>query len=233
MREKTVKLGGDREITYDDNHWNLFNNIREKSLELISVLNKSNINCFLHGSPARGDVNKNSDIDIVIFNLIPSFNIEISINEKYNIVEREIIQATPNHNIKGHIHLEDNISINFPLAKYSEREFDFYRFGGIINLRELSNNIRVPGVNKKLLLIKPTQKGHIEFPIINQQSRAIKILKLNPTIIQERIRVLTKRDKIGRTGIFLKSKLAPDDTFENKLKQIADRRPEVRHKLKR
>ncbi|MHA1409487.1 MAG: nucleotidyltransferase domain-containing protein [Candidatus Odinarchaeia archaeon] len=233
MREKTVKYGDDKEVIYSKNHWELLSNLRNKAKTIMETLQKTNINSYLHGSIARGDVHNKSDIDIVILSEIPSFRIELALSEKYEIINREIIQATPNHSIKGHIHLDENTTVTFPLVKFSEREYLFYKFGGIIEINEIKQNIRVAGVNKKLLLIKPTEKGHIEFPIINQEARANKILNLNPAIIQERIRVLSKRDKLGRTGIYLREQLNPEDTFENKLKELADHNPEIRHRIKR
>ncbi|MHA1754499.1 MAG: nucleotidyltransferase domain-containing protein, partial [Candidatus Odinarchaeia archaeon] len=207
--------------------------LREKAKLIMKTLTENNIQGFLHGSLVRGDVNKKSDIDIVILDKIPSFEIELALSKRYEILEKEIIQATPNHPIKGHIHLDLNTTITFPLSRFSEREYNFYKFGGVMNLDELIKEIRKPGVNKKLLLIKPTHYGHLEFPIINQENRAAKILGLNTIIISERIRVLTKRDNKGRTGIFLKVKLLRDEVFEDKLKKIADRNPAVRHRIKR
>lgn len=231
MREKTIKIGDDREVVYTENHWRLLYKLREKAGKIVELLKAYNIESFIHGSLARGDVKPKSDIDIVILQRIPSYKIELIIQENYSVYSKQIIQATPNHSIKGHIHLDESTTITFPLARYSNREYEFYKFGGLITLQELEANKRVPGVNKKLLLIQPTDKGHIEFPIVNQEERARKILNVEPSIIRERITVLLKRDHYGRTGIFLNRTLAPDEGFEEVLKQIADENPAVRRRF--
>ena len=230
MREKTVRIGDDKEIIYDENHWKLLSEMRGKAKPILSMLAEHNIEAFLHGSLARGDVKPKSDIDIVILRREPSFRIEFIIQEKYSIYSKQIIQATPNHSIKGHIHIEESTTITFPLARYSNREYEFYKFGGLITLQDLEANKRVTGVNKKLVLIQPTERGHIEFPIINQEERARKILNVEPSIIRERITVLLKRDRYGRTGIFLNRMLAPDEMFEEVLKKLADENPAIRHR---
>ncbi|WEU41041.1 MAG: nucleotidyltransferase domain-containing protein [Candidatus Odinarchaeum yellowstonii] len=230
MREKTVKIGDDREVIYTKSHWSSLHALRKKALNIVKSLREYDIESFVHGSLARGDVTSKSDVDIVILQRIPSYKIELILQEKYNVYSKQIIQATPNHSIKGHIHLDESTTITFPLARYSNREYEFYKFGGLITLQELEENKRVPGVNKKLLLIQPTDKGHIEFPILNQEERARKILNVEPSIIRERITVLLKRDRYGRTGIFLNRMLAPHEGFEEVLKQLADENPAVRRR---
>jgi len=50
--------------------------------------------------------------------------------------------------------------------------------------------------------------------------------------VLDRVRVLTRRDKIGRTGLFIERELLPDETFESVLKKLADKKPEVRRRLR-
>ncbi|MHA1628204.1 MAG: nucleotidyltransferase domain-containing protein, partial [Candidatus Baldrarchaeia archaeon] len=89
----------------------------------------------------------------------------------------------------------------------------------------------VPGVDKRLILIEPTVKGHIESSIIGRESEVAKILGVSVDIIKERINVLLRRDKIGRTGVYLKRELSPHETFGEVLKKIADRDPIVRRRI--
>jgi predicted nucleotidyltransferase len=42
-----------------------------------------------------------------------------------------------------------------------------------------------------------------------------------------------RRDEVGRTGVYMKRQLAPDDTFEAVLKNIGDRDPVVRRRLRK
>ena len=124
----------------------------------MKVLTKFNV--FIHGSVARGDVNKNSDIDFIIPSLINEFELiepldSIGIS---SFEERKIIQATPLSAIKAVITLKEEISINFPLIPFYPREHEFYKFGGQLNYQELREDKRVPGINKKLIFISPNRE---------------------------------------------------------------------------
>jgi len=48
----------------------------------------------------------------------------------------------------------------------------------------------------------------------------------------DRVHALLKRDAVGRTGVFVKKELKPDETFEMALKRLADKNPAVRRRLK-
>ncbi|MEM4204547.1 MAG: hypothetical protein QXS54_10805, partial [Candidatus Methanomethylicaceae archaeon] len=50
-------------------------------------------------------------------------------------------------------------------------------------------------------------------------------------LINERIRVLTRRDEIGRTGIYFKIELRDDENFEEKLRERAAKDPSLRRLL--
>ncbi|MEM4702317.1 MAG: nucleotidyltransferase domain-containing protein, partial [Archaeoglobaceae archaeon] len=84
------------EVRYDGEKWKILNLKREKAKNLMRKLAENNINSILYGSVARGDVNAKSDIDIFIPQLIPSFRIELAL-EDFNILEKRIVQATPNY----------------------------------------------------------------------------------------------------------------------------------------
>ncbi|MHA1555857.1 MAG: nucleotidyltransferase domain-containing protein, partial [Candidatus Heimdallarchaeota archaeon] len=73
-----------------------------------------------------------------------------------------------------------------------EREFDFIRFGGTLTLDELSENRRVPGVDKRLMLIAPTELGHKESPVMGFESIVAKKVGVNVELVKERVRVLTE-----------------------------------------
>ncbi|MHA1753986.1 MAG: nucleotidyltransferase domain-containing protein, partial [Candidatus Odinarchaeia archaeon] len=60
MREKTVKIGDDKEVIYTKEHWDLLKTLREKAKLIMKTLTENNIQGFLHGSLVRGDVNKKS-----------------------------------------------------------------------------------------------------------------------------------------------------------------------------
>jgi predicted nucleotidyltransferase len=113
-----------------------------------------------------------------------------------------------------------------------EREMDFYRFGGCVDYRGVIENRRVPGVDKRLVLVIPTQKGHREVPLTDlHPSSVAKMLGISIEIVMERIRVLTRRREVGRTGIFLCESIPTSESFEHALKEIASRNPAVRRRL--
>ena len=87
------------------------------------------------------------------------------------------------------------------------------------------------GVDKRLILIEPTKEGHIESPVIGNEIITARKVGVSKKIVQERLKVLIRRDEVGRTGVYLKRQLAPDDTFEALLKRISDRDPVVRRRV--
>jgi hypothetical protein len=185
---------------------------------------------ILYGSIARGDVNTSSDVDIFIPEKIPSYRIEIALSS-FDVLERRIVQATPNYAIKGELVLGD-ITVSFPLAKMREREIGFYRFGGAIGYEGLLKNKRVAGVDKRLILILPTENGHEEIPANEMQpSEIAKILCVGIEVVKERIRVLERRREVGRTGVFLCENVPAHESFELALKTIVERNPAVRRRF--
>ncbi|MFQ6123034.1 MAG: nucleotidyltransferase domain-containing protein [Candidatus Heimdallarchaeota archaeon] len=232
-RKKVYRKHDRREIHYSEEHWTTLGSLREKAKQIMSVLAVGGIPTITHGSLVRGDVSRKSDVDVVVLFPVSSFKIEMFLEQKggFTIVEKILAQATPNHAIKGHIYLSPEISVTFPLVEFREREWGFYTFGGKLDLEELSKDLRKPGVGKQLLLIEPTEDGHIESPVIGRESIVAKTVGVSIDVVEERVRVLTRRDEVGRTGVFLKTRIAPWETFEDVLNDIAARNPAVRRRL--
>jgi predicted nucleotidyltransferase len=98
----------------------------------------------------------------------------------------------------------------------------------MLSAEGLSVAPRVPGVSKKLLLIMPTPEGHTESSILGREAETARLLDVPVDIVKERVRVLGRRDRIGRTGVYLREELAEGSSFEETLKFLQDRDPVVR-----
>ena len=59
-----------------------------------------------------------------------------------------------------------------------------------------------------------------------------KLLSISVETVLDRVHALLRRDKVGRTGVFVERELNSDETFEMVLKQLADENPAVRRRLK-
>jgi predicted nucleotidyltransferase len=123
--------------------------------------------------------------------------------------------------------------VTFPLTSPAPIEIEFYKFGGSMIREELQDHRRVTGVDKRLYVIEPYEKGHIETPVIGNETIVAKTVGVSLKIVQERVKILMRRDEVGRTGVYLKRQLTPDDTFESLLKHISDRDPVVRRRLQK
>ncbi|MFQ6064831.1 MAG: nucleotidyltransferase domain-containing protein [Candidatus Bathyarchaeia archaeon] len=233
MASKPLKRAERREVAYGKRRWTLLKELRSKAIEAMDVLDKSHLNSIVHGSVARGDVSQNSDIDVFLPDPPSSFIIETAIQRGgLPINRRYIIQATPLYAVKGYIEIDSQRCVSFPLAKLRPVERGFYRFGGEASLQMLRRNVRVLGVDKRLMLIEPTPKGHIESSIVDREEEVASLLGISLNTVYDRVHALLRRDEVGRTGVFIKRELSVDETFEMALKRLADQNPAVRRRLK-
>jgi hypothetical protein len=222
-----------REVIYDARRWSLLENFRRKATRIMEALEIFNLESIVHGSIARGDVNDKSDIDIFIPFQVSSFIVESAL-EKAGIKadRRLIVQATPSYAMKAYIEIDENTAISFPLMKMRKVEREFYRFGGEAALKNLRDKVRVCGVDKRLMLIEPTKKGHKESTIVGREEHIAKLLGISVETVLDRVHALLRRDEVGRTGVFIQKELSGDETFEMALKRLADQNPAVRRRLK-
>ena len=220
------------EIVYGVERWRLLEDLRKKALQLMEGLEEAYLETVVHGSIARGDVNSKSDIDIFVLNAQSSFTVE-TMMEKIGIPanRRLIVQATPTYAMKAHIEIDENMGVSFPLMNMRKVEREFYRFGGQATVKDLRSNIRVVGVDKRLVLIQPTEYGHGESSIVGREEHVAKLLGISAETVLDRVHALLRRDHVGRTGVFIKKELAEDETFEIVLKRFADQNPAVRRRL--
>ncbi len=230
MKRQPESLHEPRHIVYDDARWNLLKSLRSRAIDVMTALSKVSIDALVHGSVARGDVSPKSDIDIVIPYPVPSYRVELALGQW---VRREIVQATPSSVLKAHLHLDETVVVTFPLMKVMPREEQFYRWGGVVDLKQLKSGVRVPGVDKRLLLIEPTSEGHIESGVIGRENEVARFLGVSIDIARERVRVLVRRSLIGRTGVYISREVPDDTTFERVAKYLCDSNPALRRTFHR
>jgi predicted nucleotidyltransferase len=222
-----------KEVVYSSAHWALLEALREKAAQIMTALEGFRLRTLVHGSIARGDVNKNSDVDVFIAEPQSSFLVETALERAgVPVNARLLIQATPNYAMKAYIEVDAGASVSFPLMRMRRVEREFYRFGGEVNLDQLHAGARVAGVDKRLMLIEPTTKGHVESSIIDREEAAAKRLGVSAETVLDRVHALLKRDEVGRTGVFIKRELSPNETFELAMKKIADENPAVRRRIR-
>jgi predicted nucleotidyltransferase len=231
-RTKVNYLPNEQEVVYDEIRWEVFRQKREEAIKICQPLHERGLPIIVYGSTARGDVKPSSDLDILIDGMIPSYQVEMALEVSgLQLVGKEIVQATPGDVIKGHLYLSDETCITIFLTSPKDISNQFYRFGGWVVYDELVKLVRKPGVNKSLTLILPTEKGHKEMNLIGNEKYAADTLGITPKIIEARVRVLTKRDKVGRTGIFMREMIDLDQSLEEQLQRLADENPIVKKKV--
>jgi predicted nucleotidyltransferase len=223
-----------REIVYGSERWAFLKDYRQKAIKLMEALEAFHLQAVVHGSIARGDVNKNSDIDVFIPEIQSSFLVETALEKAgIRVNARLVVQATPTYAMKAHIEIDEQSSVSFPLMQMRKVEREFYQFGGEVNLSQLNANVRVAGVDKRLMLIEPDEKGHVESSIVGKEEFVAKTLGISVETVLDRVHALMKRDEVGRTGVFLKKELSADETFELALKHLSDLNPAVRRRMKK
>jgi predicted nucleotidyltransferase len=232
MKEKKILRDHFKIIPYSENHLQLLLEKRERSKILLEMFVKDGINPYIYGSVARGDVHNDSDIDIALIQLIAPYQIEMILEKNgFKNCFREIIMATPADTLKLYIYLNELESIIIPLSKLNKKSREFYDYGGKINLDQIKNDVRVPGIDKRLVLIQPISNGHKEYSIIGNENLAAKQLNIGIDLINERKKVLLKREKFGKTGVFLKRSIELRETTELALKKLANKNSIVRKKM--
>jgi predicted nucleotidyltransferase len=230
MSKRPEVLHDSREVSYDDSRWNTLQRLRKRTLEVMQQIESTGATPLVHGSVARGDVTDSSDIDIIIPHAVSSYRLELVLGPP---LHRELVQATPSMILKGHIYLEGDVVVSFPMFKLMSREEEFYRWGGALDSKAILAERRVPGVDKRLILIEPTDTGHIESGVIGHELNVAKKLGVSIDIARERVRVLTRRESVGRTGVYQTYELKDTESFEEVTKRLHDSDPALRRTIER
>lgn len=228
-------MEGYREVYYEPWRWKLLEEKRGLASKVMRLLEARFGNIITHGSIARGDVDRDSDVDIVILDPPNPSLVEFELERGgFKVKWKEVIQATPSYTPKVYLYLdyEGLLVVSYPLAHLKPREREFYKWGGECTLEDLARGVRVPGVDKRLMLIEPTDYGHRESPVTGREGFVARLLGISVETVMERVRVLTRRREHGRTGVFLKVELNPEDSVEEAIDRIARVNPLFRRMLK-
>lgn len=233
MAKKPMKRPERVEVVYSKGHWELLEELRSRAVEIMEALESAHLLSVVHGSIARGDVSPKSDIDVFVPDSPSSFIVETALENANLFVNRRfVVQATPSYAMKGYIEIDEQRGVSFSLMKLRSIERAFYRFGGEATLQALKQNLRTPGVDKRLMLIEPTKTGHVESTVVGREDSVASLIGVSVETVLGRVRALLRRDRVGRTGVFIERELAPHETFEIVLKQLAEQNPAVRRRLK-
>jgi predicted nucleotidyltransferase len=224
-------MGERREVVYDDVRRDTLRRLRARAREVLEVLEAGGLDATVFGSVARGDVKPTSDVDIFIPQVVSSMQVLLAL-DRFTVLGTTIAQATPRSLVKANVELEDNTTVIFPLIPPREVELEFYRFGGAVGLNGIKEGLRVPGVDKRLMLIEPTPEGHVETPLSDLSPGVVaKKVNVSQQIVEERLRVLERRADVGRTGVYLIRPLAPDENVEQVLADLIAEDPALRRRI--
>jgi predicted nucleotidyltransferase len=222
-----------RLIVYDQRHWDTLASIRADALRLMEPLTRRHISCLVYGSVARGDVSETSDVDVFVPDPPAPALIESALERGgLQPTNRELVQATPGYAAKAYVYFGDLRSVSFPLVDLLPSEREFYGFAGSASQEQLKSGARVPGVDKRLTLIEPTPTGHRESPASGREGEVARLLGVDTRVVVERVRTLERRERVGRTGVYLKRSLGPDEGFGEVLEELSLRRPGLRRRIR-
>jgi uncharacterized protein len=224
----------ENQVNYNADDWETLARLREEAKKMMKPLEDAHIYSIVYGSIARGDVSKTSDIDVYL-PTPPSPTLIAATLESAGIryTRREIIQATPSYAAKAYIYIDELRGYSFPLVPLNPSEEDFTGFAGRISYSQLIEDIRVPGVNKNLILIEPNENGHTETPIRGIEGIVAKKLGVDTRIVLQRQRTLERRTRVGRTGVYIKRELAPSESIGTVFNDLAKNDSAIRRRLRK
>ncbi|MFP3286941.1 MAG: nucleotidyltransferase domain-containing protein [Acidilobus sp.] len=214
------------EVIYDEARWRNLAAKRDRATPVLRALMGAGLEAYVFGSVARGDVRPGSDIDVIILDPAPPYLVELAIERAgLRAYSKQIVQATPSYVPKAYIYLDpdEELVVSFPLAMMRPREQEFYRWGGLLDAKGVLEGRRVSGVNKELIAIIPTPRGHVEVPVAGHEGEVARLLRVSMDIVRERLSVLGRRREVGRTGTFIKEEVPPDEPIEEAVRRLAER----------
>jgi len=225
---KPVRVKDAVEVVYSEERWRLLQRLRSRARPLLAALPEA----LLVGSVARGDVHEGSDVDVALLEPAPPSLVEERLAAGRLPSCGEGARASHAHLHAQALHpRRGSEKVSVPLARLSRLEEEFYRFAGSISLRQLERGERVPGVNKRLLAVIPTARGHVEFSVVGREEEVARMLGVSADVVRDRVSALTRRDERGRTGLYLRLEIPAWESPEEAIARLAKRVPALREKL--
>ncbi|MCS7146328.1 MAG: hypothetical protein RMJ28_01580 [Nitrososphaerota archaeon] len=220
-------------VSYDEGRWRILREKRAQALKMMEALLGAGIDSITYGSVARGDVHPLSDVEVFVPRPVNTVVVEAIVERAHGgWVRREVVQATPGYVPKGYIYLDEYSTVSFPLVEMLRSESIFYDIAGKLDLKGVKGGERVPGMNKEMKVIIPTEYGHAEFPAEKDPEHAAKLLRIDPQALRRRIEVLRRRRLHGKTGVFVKVVLGDSESFSNVLERLIDENPWLRRRVR-
>ncbi|NPA96014.1 MAG: DNA polymerase subunit beta [Crenarchaeota archaeon] len=215
---------GGIEVVYDERRWRVLRRKREIAKEIARALAACGFRDFVvHGSVARGDVDEDSDVDVAVLSPAPVGLVELCLERAgLRVFSRVLVQPTPVHSPKVYLYLDpfEERVVSLPLVELEPIEKEFYRFSGSLALDQLLRDERVPGVDKRLMLIVPTPRGHVEAPVVGNEGVVARFLGVSIQVVLDRVRALTRRAEEGHTGLFIEIEVPPQRSVEEVVREL-------------
>ncbi len=213
-----------REVVYDERRWRILELKRSKAREVMECLAKCGYrSAVVHGSVARGDVDEGSDVDVSLLHPVPVSLVELCLERcGFRVYRAVLVQPTPVHSPKVYLYLDPDEErvVSVPLVELSPVEKEFYRFSGCLTLEQLLRNERVPGVDKRLMLVIPTERGHRELPVVGNEGFVARVLGVSIQVVLDRVRALTRRVEEGHTGLFIEVEVPAGQSVEEVVRDL-------------
>jgi len=226
-----------KEVIYDENHWRILREKRLKGIRILGALRKCGIDiAIVHGSIARGDVDIDSDVDVSLLKPYPYGLAKLCLESNgFKIYSIVVIQPTPRHTPKIYLYLDhlEEQSISIPIVELEPIEIEYYRFSGMATLNDLYMDRRVCGVNKELMFIEPTDRGHREFPVIGYEGYVAKRLGISINVVRDRVEALTRRAREGHTGLFIEREIPYFEEIEKAIEELCNENTLFRRRVER
>jgi len=225
------------EVIYTHDHWLVLSEKRAKGLKIIDVLSVCGFgDSILHGSVARGDVTKDSDVDIAFLRPLSVGMVRACLEDRgFNVYDIRVVQPTPRHTPKVYIYLDpfEEQSVSIPLAELEPIEVEYYKFSGFVTRDDILANKRSKGVNKKLMLIVPTERGHIEMPVVGNEGYVSRVLGVPLEVVKDRVAALSRRVEEGHTGLFIDVSVPLFEELEHFIQRLCRENPYFRRAVAR